>query len=445
MTILAFLLVIGVLVTFHEFGHYLAARACGVKVLTFSIGFGRKLLSWQRGETEWRLALIPLGGFVRMLDSREGEVPPQDRARAFDARPVWQRMIVISAGPIANLLLAVLLFSITMSGTQRSLQPVIGTVVSQTAAAAAGLQPGDRVQMVNGQPVSDWTALRSSIADVIADGDKLQLQVLRQQRQLTVRPDLERFNLQTLDQHTFARLGLLPVRYLPQVGAVLPDGAGARAGLKPGDRLLTVDGRPVRSWEAWVLWVQNHPGKLMQLQVQRDGKALSLALRPDAVEQDGQQLGRIGVAPAVDEAWLEQQWQSREVAPLEAVQAAVGRTMELSGSTLRMLLAMFTGTVSLDAISGPLTIAEFAGKSADAGWLSLLEFMALISVSLGVFNLLPIPVLDGGHLLYHVVELIRGRPLSERAYEVGQRVGMTFIMTVMLLALFNDFARLLAQ
>lgn len=445
MTILAFLLVIGVLVTFHEFGHFLAARACGIKVLTFSIGFGRKLLSWRIGDTEWRLALIPLGGFVRMLDSREGEVAPQDRERAFDARPVWQRMIVVVAGPVANLLLAVLLFSFTMSGAQRSLQPVIGTVVSQTAAAAAGLQPGDRVRAVNGRAVADWTELRSSIADVIADGDKLRLQVQRQQRQLTVQPDLERFNLQTLDQHTFARLGMLPVRYLPQVGTVLPDGAGARAGLQSGDRLLATDGKPISSWEAWVRWVQDHPGKLMQLQVQRDGKAISLALRPDMVEQDGLQRGRIGVAPAVDETWMQQHWQSRDVAPLAAVQAAIGRTVELSGSTLRMLAAMFTGTVSLDAISGPLTIAEFAGKSADAGWLALLEFMALISVSLGVFNLLPIPVLDGGHLLYHVVELIRGRPLSERAYEVGQRVGMAFIMTVMLLALFNDFARLLAQ
>ncbi|MEQ6290450.1 RIP metalloprotease RseP [Vogesella sp. GCM10023246] len=445
MTILAFLLVIGVLVTFHEFGHFIAARACGVKVLTFSIGFGRKLVSWQRGDTEWRIALVPLGGFVRMLDSREGEVPEADRARAFDARPVWQRMIVVVAGPLANLLLAVLLFSWTMSGAQTTLQPLVGTVVAQTAAAAAGLQTGDRVLAVNGRAVTDWSELRGSIADVIADGDTPQLRVQRQQRQLSLSLDLQRFNLQTLDQHTFAKLGLMPVRYLPQVGAVLPNGAAARAGLKADDRLLQVDGKPIGSWEAWVAWVQNHPGKTMRLQVQRGTQLLSLSLRPDAVEQDGQQVGRIGVAPALDMSWQQLLLQTKQVGAVDAIAAAVQRTADLSGSTLRMMLAMFGGTVSLDALSGPLTIAEYAGKSADAGFDALLEFMALISVSLGVFNLLPIPVLDGGHLLYHVVELIRGRPLPERAYEVGQRLGMAFIMTVMLLALFNDFARLLAQ
>ncbi|SCK23951.1 RIP metalloprotease RseP [Vogesella sp. LIG4] len=445
MTLLAFLLVIGVLVTFHEFGHFLAARACGIKVLTFSIGFGRKLISWQPGETEWRIALVPLGGFVRMLDSREGEVPAADAARAFDARPIWQRMIVVSAGPLANLLLAVLLFSWTMSGAQTTIRPLIGTVVAQTAAAAAGVQAGDRVLAVNGQPVADWTELRGTIADVIADGGKLQLRVQRAQLQQNLNFDLERFELQTLNEHTFAKLGLMPVRYLPQVGAVLPGGAGARAGLLTGDRLLAIDGRPVGNWEAWVAWVQNHPGRQVKLQVQRAGKLLLLNLRPDAVEQDGQQVGRIGVAPALDQAWMRQLLQGKQVPAGDAVVAALHRTVELSGSTLHMMFAMLTGTVSLDALSGPLTIAEYAGKSADAGLDALLEFMALISVSLGVFNLLPIPVLDGGHLLYHVIELIRGRPLPERAYEVGQRLGMAFIMTVMLLALFNDFARLLGQ
>ncbi|WP_174875168.1 RIP metalloprotease RseP [Vogesella oryzae] len=445
MTVLAFLLVIGVLVTFHEFGHFLAARACGVKVLTFSIGFGRKLFSWQRGETEWRIALIPLGGFVRMLDSREGDVPDGDRDRAFDARPVWQRMIVVAAGPVANLLLAVLLFSWTMSGMQTSQQPLVGTVVAETAAAAAGLRAGDRVLAVNGRNVQDWGELRGTLEDVIADGGKPRLLIQRQQQQLSVSLDLLRFNLQTLDQHTFARLGLMPVRYLPKIGAVLPGGAGERAGLRSGDVLLSVDDKPVVSWEGWVQWVQNHPGKLMQLRVLRSGKELPLSLRPDSVELDGQQLGRIGVAPVLDEVWLKQSLQTRYVGARDAVVAAVKRTADLSASSLRMMLAMFGGTVSLDALSGPLTIAEYAGKSADAGINALLEFMALISVSLGVFNLLPIPVLDGGHLLYHVVELIRGRPLPERAYEVGQRLGMAFIMTVMLLALFNDFARLLAQ
>ncbi|MFN4235781.1 MAG: RIP metalloprotease RseP [Vogesella sp.] len=444
MTLLSFLLVIGVLVTFHEFGHFLAARLCGVKVLTFSIGFGKPLWARTFGDTEWRLAWIPLGGFVRMLDEREAPVAPQDRQRAFNQRPVWQRMIIVLAGPVANLLLAVVLFSVTMSGEQTRLQPLVGTVAAQTAAAAAGVKPGDRVMAVNGEAVQDWGALREAMGMAIANDSRLELALQRDSQLLTARFDLPAFGLQQLDQNTLAKLGLMPARYLPQIAAVVPEGAAARAGLKAGDKLLTANGQPLASWEAWVQWVHNHPGQQFSVTVLRDGKPLQLQVRPDVVEQDGGSVGRIGAAPALDKTWMDSLTLSVQVAPGEAMLAALGRTVDLSWHTLSTLGAMITGGVSLEALSGPLTIAEYAGKSASVGLVALLEFMALISVSLGVFNLLPVPMLDGGHLLYHVAEWIRGRPLSDRVYEVGQRLGMAFILMVMTLALFNDFARLLA-
>lgn len=444
MTILAFLLVIGVLVTFHEFGHFLAARLCGVKVLTFSIGFGKPFFTRTIGETEWRVAWIPLGGFVRMLDEREAPVASQDRARAFNQRPVWQRMIIVLAGPVANLLLAVLLFAVTMSGQQSQLKPLVGTVLAQTAAAAAGVKPGDKVVAVNGEAVGDWGQLREAMGMAIANDGKLVLLLEQGGQQRAARFDLPAFGLSQLDQDTLGKLGLMPTRYLPQIAAVLPDGAAARAGLKAGDRLQAVNGQPLPSWEAWVSWIHNHPGQQLAVSVLRDGKLLQLPVRPDVVVQDGGNVGRIGAAPMLDKAWMASLTQRVTVAPGEALLAALKRTGELCRHTLSTLGAMVAGGVSLDALSGPLTIAEYAGKSADVGLMALLEFMALISVSLGVFNLLPVPMLDGGHLLYHVAEWIRGRPLPDRVYEVGQRLGMAFILMVMMLALFNDFARLLA-
>lgn len=444
MTVLSFLLVIGVLVTFHEFGHFLAARLCGVKVLTFSIGFGKPLWARTIGDTEWRLAWIPLGGFVRMLDEREAPVAPADRPRAFNQRPVWQRMIIVLAGPLANLLLAVVLFSVTMSGEQTRLQPLVGTVAAQTAAAAAGVKPGDRIVAVNGQRVADWGEAREAMGMAIVNDGRLELALQRQQQALTARFDLAGFGLEKFDQATMGKLGVLPARYLPEIAAVQPGGAAARAGLKAGDRLLAVNGKPLASWEAWVQWVHNHPGEQFTVSVLRNGKPLQLSLRPDVVAQDGGSVGRIGAAPAIDKPWLASLTQRVQVPFAEAMAAALARTRDLSWHTLGTLGAMVTGGVSLDALSGPLTIAEYAGKSADAGWVALLEFMALISVSLGVFNLLPVPMLDGGHLLYHVAEWLRGRPLPDRVYEVGQRLGMAFILMVMMLALFNDFARLLA-
>ena len=443
-TLLSFLLVIGVLVTIHEFGHYLAARRCGVTVLEFSIGFGKPLFSWKLGETIWMVSWIPLGGFVRMLDGREEGLSEAERARSFAACHPWQKILISIAGPAANLILAVALFFVVMLGEQTRMLPYAGTVAPQSAMAAAGLQAGDRIVTVNMQPVADWSSLRGRLSDAIAlDGD-MRLVVERDSAMQTLNVDLAAFGLTKLDERSLGLLGVVPVRYQLALGDLDPKGAASRAGLKRGDRLLQMDGQRIESWAAWVSYVQARPERDIRLQYSRDGQLADVVLKPSRHEIGDKAVGRIGAGPLPDEAWLEKIRHIVHVGPLEALQQAFARTVDLVSSSLRMIVAMFSGSVALDALSGPLTIADYAGKSANLGLVPLLEFMALISISLGVFNLLPVPMLDGGQLLYHVAEWIRGRPLSDRAYEIGQRVGVAFIAMVMLLALFNDFGRLFA-
>ncbi|MGL6070865.1 RIP metalloprotease RseP [Craterilacuibacter sp.] len=443
MTVLAFLLAIAVLVTFHEYGHYQVARWCGVRVLRFSIGFGKPLLRMQRGDTEWVLAAIPLGGYVKMLDEREGDVNPADRHLAFNTQSVYKRIAIVVAGPLANFLMAIALFWVVLLPGGQAIHPLVGTVVQQSAAAAAGAQPGDRILAINGQTTPNWEAISDAVSQGIASEGKLELSVEQfgVRRELSV--DLPRFGLDQLDEKSLGKLGLMPARYLPKIAMLEPDGAGAKAGLKVGDTLLAMDGVPVKTWADWVQVVQNHPGKAMQLSVARGGQTLDLTLRPDTVMQGGVALGRIGAAPEVDRAWSQALVYPVDYTPLQALTAALGKTWNMSVTTLSMMGGMLFGQVSLDAISGPFTIADYAGKSAVQGWQSYLAFMAVISISLGVLNLLPVPVLDGGHLLYYVAEIIRGRPLSEQLQQLGQRIGFAIILALMVLALFNDLGRLL--
>lgn len=443
-TILAFLLVIGVLVTVHEYGHYLMARRCGVKVTEFAIGFGKPIFSWQRGETRWMLCWLPLGGYVRMLDSREAEVDLADVARAFDRVHPAKRILIALAGPAANFLLAIVLFFGVMQGEQTRLAAKVGTVAPESAMAAAGVREGDVIEAVNARQVSDWHQLRLALSDAVALDDGMTLHVRREGEGLALPVPLAAFGLAQLDEHTLSKLGVMPVRYRLELARVVPAGAADKAGLRVGDKLLRADGRQIASWAAWVSYVQARPGQSIKLEIDRQQQVQSIVLTVAAEEVAGQKVGRIGAAPAIDEVWMQGLQQIVVFGPVDAVVAAAERTWQLASSSLRMMGAMIMGSVSMQALSGPLTIADYAGKSADLGLVPMLEFMALISVSLGVFNLLPIPVLDGGQLLYHVAEWIRGRPLPERVFEIGQRLGMAIILMVMLLALFNDFGRILA-
>ncbi|TCP12146.1 regulator of sigma E protease [Crenobacter luteus] len=442
-TLLAFLVAIGLLVTFHELGHYWVARLAGVKVLRFSIGFGKPLFTWRRGETEWTLCPIPLGGYVRMLDEREGPVDAADLPRAFNTQPVGKRIAIVAAGPLANLVLAVLLYWVVLAQGQDWIRPWVGSVTPQSPAAVAGFQPGDKLLRVDGEPVGDWQGLRLELMQALAARDRVEVAVETAAGAPARRViDLARLAPQERERVIGGQLGLSPIRVLPVIGGIEAGGAAERAGLKIGDKLLSADGRRLASWEDWVATVSNSPGREIRVGVERAGKPLALTVRPDSRESDAGLVGRIGAAPTVDAAWRDAVRQTRELSVGEAALAAVAKTWETTTVSLKLLGWMVVGNVSWGNLSGPLTIASVAGQTAEQGWDAYLEFLALISVSIGILNLLPIPVLDGGHLMYYVAELIKGKPVSEKTQIIGQKIGLMLLGALMMFALFNDLSRL---
>jgi regulator of sigma E protease len=442
--LLSFLVVLGVLVVFHELGHYLVARWCNVKVLRFSVGFGRVVWSRKVGRdaTEFAVSAVPLGGYVKMADERDPDIAPQDRARAFNRAGVWQRIAIVSAGPIANLLLAVLLYAATFMAGVPGQKPVLAEPPPGSPAAAASVQEGDRVTAVDGVPVASSADLRWRLLKASGNDEA----VLR---------------VETIDRREAARVvslrGLAPADWegpfmqklglAANLGAPLVDQAVAgkpaeRAGIRAGDRILAVDGRPVRSPSDVAAATNAKPGAEVTFSVEREGRAQDVPVVTEATESNGKIVGIAGLRLKVDPAVAEPLAVTVRYGPLEALGQGARKTWELSVFTLKMLGRILTGDASLKNISGPITLADYAGQSAQAGMLTFVGYLALISISLGVLNLLPIPLLDGGQLLYYFAEVLRGRPLSDRAFEVGQRVGMALLAALMALALFNDFSRL---
>lgn len=444
LTMLAFLVAIGVLVIFHELGHYWVARACGVKVLRFSIGFGSPLLRWRSRQTEWVVCPIPLGGYVRMLDEREGPVPAHERHLAFNNQPVLKRMAIVVAGPLANLVLAALFYWIVIAQGVTQLLPLVGTVVPQTPAAAAGFVAGDRVLAVNGQPVANWQDLRMAFVEASANLEHpVRVEVEAASKKRVVRSiSVARFGEPALVAFSQGNPGLMPTRFLPVVSAVEDGGPAAKAGLKPGDRLLTADGRPVSSWEDWVSLIHNSPGKEVTARIARGNRLLDIKVRPAAVPADNELTGKLGVAPTLDQDWIKLLTVTHHSGMAEAGQQAVNKTFDTAWMSLKFLGRMLVGNASVDNLSGPLTIASVAGQTARQGLIAYLEFLALISVSIGILNLLPIPMLDGGHLMYYVAELVKGKPVSEQAQLFGQKIGFILLASLMAFALLNDISRL---
>jgi regulator of sigma E protease len=446
--VLAALIVLGPLIAIHEFGHFWVARRVGVKVLTFSIGFGPALLKWKdRKGTQYQLAAIPLGGFVRMADEREGEVAPEDLPRSFNRQPVWARMAIVAAGPLINLVFAVFLYWIIfMQGTE-TLRPIIGRVLPQTPAAVAGIEEGDEILAIDGKPVTDWESINYALIDRMGESGELNIRLLPagggETRELSL--TLNNF-LSGREIDPFREVGFKPYQppIDPVIGEVLKEGAGARQGLKEGDRVVSVDGRPVKSWQDFVEAVRAQPEQLLEVQVQRGAQVVALRLFPSGEKDDqGIVRGKLGIG--VREQSIEYPAayrQSVEHGPIESLGMAVQKTGTLIVFTLESMAKMVQGLISVNNLSGPITIAKVAGQTAAMGWMALLGFMALLSVSLGVLNLLPIPVLDGGHLVYHAIEGVMGKPLSERVQMVGLRVGIFMLMSLMLLAIFNDLSRL---
>lgn len=441
-TLIAFLVATGFLVTFHELGHYWAARWAGVRVLRFSVGFGRAL--WSRTDrhgTEWCIAPIPLGGYVKMLDAREAPVPPVWRGQDFGSQPALHKIIIVVAGPIANLVLAVLLYTVLFMGGVDYLRPAIGTVLPNTPAAMAGLRDGDVVSAVNDQQTDSWATLHMQLMDALSDPDS-DIQIVTEDGQRHI-PAAAHRDIEANPQ-AVAALGMMPQRLLLQVAAVMPDSPAEKAGLREGDVLVAIDDQPLHRWSDLVSRVRPAIGQSLALTVSRQGQSLQVNVTPVARDHHGQREGSLGVAPSVDREWLVSLKGTREEGLFGALALGVQKTWNDASLSLRMMYRMVLGSVSVDQISGPLSIAGFAGETAKRGLSAYLGFLALLSVSLGVLNLLPIPVLDGGHLLYHVAEWIKGSPVSERMQMFGQRLGLALLLSLMLLAIFNDFNRLFA-
>lgn len=442
-TLLAFMVAIGILVTFHELGHYAVAKLFGVRVLRFSIGFGKPLLSWRMFDTEWVLCPVLLGGYVRMQDEREGSIDPAERHRSFNVQPVLKRMAIVFAGPLANLLLAVLLYWVVIAHGVLEVRPWVGTVVNGSPAASAGFTPGDKIVSIDGQPVNNWQQVQMRLADMLDGREKpLPVSVIADGRPVVRSIDAQRFQAQFAQAFESGHVGLLSERYLPVVGALQPEGVAAEAGLKVGDRILAVDGNPLADWQAFINIVRDSPGKLLTLTIARQNKQLSIALRPALLETGDTFIGHVGLGPQPDMTWMKALQYTRQRDIAQAGVQAVHKTVTTSWMSVLFVGRMLTGTASVDNLGGPLAIANVAGLTARQGLITYLEFLALISISIGVLNLLPIPVLDGGQLMYYTAELIRGRPLSERIQMMGQRIGFALLFALMAFAMLNDISRL---
>jgi len=447
-TILAFILALGVLIAVHEFGHFWVARRMGVKVLRFSIGFGKPLWTWYgKGpdRTEYVLAAIPLGGYVKMLDEREAEVPAEELDRAFNRKPVGRRIAVVAAGPLFNFLLALVAYWVMFVNGVPGLKPIIGEVADGSLAAQAGLEPGQQIVAVNGQPTPTWTAVFDQILPSALRRDNAELTVSSERGgEREYRLPLRVLEGQVEPGRLVDTLGLRPYqpKIPPVVDQVTPGSPAAEAGLRKGDRVVSIDGEPVDDWTTLVEYVQARPGELLAFRVARNGQRLDLSIRPDAAAGDGEPVGRIGAGVKVDPALIERVRGELAYGPLRAIGESTAKTWDMSTLTLRMLGEMVIGRASVENISGPITIARYAKDSAAAGFSQFLNFLAIVSISLGVLNLLPIPVLDGGHLMYYIVESIKGSPVSAKTEELGQKIGIAMILGLMILAFYNDIARL---
>ena len=443
-TVVWFLVAIAILVVVHEFGHYLAARLAGVKVLRFSLGFGKPLFSrrFGRDQTEWVLAALPFGGYVKMLDEREGEVPAAEAHRSFNRASVWRRIGIVAAGPIANFLLAIVFYWALFLHGMPAMKPLIGEPPAGTPAAQAGLVSGDEIRRVNGADTPSFQDLRLELLRAGVACDPLVLELADGR---SVQLDAPPMDTENLERDTLRPLGI--VRYAPEIdpviGEVLPGGAAARAGFQSGDRLVAANGKAVTTWQDWVKLIRQHPSQALRIEYEREGQMHILTVMPDTVDENGQRIGKIGAGPKVDPSLMDDLMTEVRYGPVEALGRGAEKTWDMSLFTLEMMGRMVVGQVSWKNLSGPLTIADYAGQSATLGWISFVGFLALVSVSLGVLNLLPVPLLDGGHLMYYVAEVLTGRPVSERTMEIGSRVGMMLLLLLMSFALFNDLQRLI--
>ena len=450
-TLVSFLIALAILIAVHEFGHFWVAQRLGVKVLRFSIGFGRPLLSWRRGadQTEYVIAAIPLGGYVKMLDERESDepIPAAELDRAFNRQVLWKRAAIVVAGPLFNLLFAIIAYWGLFMAGDTGLKPVIGTVEPTSIAAEAGFQPGDHLLTIGERLTPSWEQALLALTVAAMDGQDLSIQVRDAHQQLRDRLiPREALSGLTEEPDLLERLGVTPQRpVIPAViGEVLPGEPAAEAGLQVGDRVRTVAGEPITAWRELVERVRQQAGQPLVLEIERPSVGVQqVTITPRAVEVEGQMQGRIGAGVQARDDLMAAYLVRIEHGPLESLGLAFTKTYEMSALMLRVMGRMLIGEASIHNLSGPISIAETAGRSASYGLEAFMQFLAVVSISLGVLNLLPIPVLDGGHLMFYLIEWIKGSPVSENALLQGQKVGFLLLAALMTLAFYVDLSRLL--
>jgi regulator of sigma E protease len=448
--VLAFLVAIGVLVAVHEYGHFWMARRMGIRVLRFSIGFGKTLWT-RRGKdgVEYAISAIPLGGYVKLLDEREGSIPPELAAEAYNRKPVWRRILVLLAGPFANFLFAAFAYWILFVAGVPALKPVIGEVSADSPMARAGLEAGDSIVAVGGDEVRTREGAVLAILDRLMDGVSIDLRVRGDEG--TGRERRVEVQLEGTDRHALTEPGaLLPglgfdfwYPTIPtEIGKIVPGSPAALAELREGDVIVAVDGQPVADFPALVKIVQPSPGKTLAFDVERGTEKFRVPIEVEALREGGRMIGRIGIQPVAGIEIPADMRALERFGPVDSIGRAVVKTWDMSVLTVRMIWNVATGDVSVKNLSGPINIAEYAGFSARQGILSFLSFLAVVSVSLFVLNLLPIPILDGGQIVYQLAEVVKGSPLSDRAQAVGQQIGILLLLMLMSFAFYNDLSRL---
>tara|TARA_Y100001960_G_scaffold207243_1_gene216383 strand:- start:2740 stop:4107 length:1368 start_codon:yes stop_codon:yes gene_type:complete len=449
LSIIAFIISVGLLITFHEFGHFSVARFFDIKVLRFSIGFGRPIYTrhFGRDRTEFTICLLPIGGYVKMLDDREGTVVQQEKAREFNGKPLWQRFLIVLAGPFFNFIFAIIAYSLIYTIGINALKPIIGHVETTSIASSSGFAEGQEILSINGLSTPTWPTVIDSLVNHVVSGDVVDIQVVNNSGEKQVLSlNLSSISIDEMaDGKLLNKLGLniVKLKLPPIIGEIEKNGPAQSSGLLQNDRIIAVNSNLVDSWQEWVEIIQENPDKSLNVELLRDEALINIELRPKNYEINGKNIGRIGARPAVNDDLYSSYFALEQYSLHLAILRAFDKTWEMSVLTLKVLAKMISGDASVKNLSGPISIAKYAGQSASIGATALLTFLAIVSISLGVLNLLPIPLLDGGHLVYYVIEFFTGKPVSDSVQMTGQQIGIVLLFGLMGLALYNDFVRLL--
>ena len=449
LSIIAFIISVGLLITFHEFGHFSVARFFDIKVLRFSIGFGRPIYTrhFGRDRTEFTICLLPLGGYVKMLDDREGTVVQQEKAREFNGKPLWQRFLIVLAGPFFNFIFAIIAYSLIYTIGINALKPIIGHVETTSIASSSGFAEGQEILSINGLSTPTWPTVIDSLVNHVVSGDVVDIQVVNNSGEKQVLSlNLSSISIDEMaDGKLLNKLGLniVKLKLPPIIGEIEKNGPAQSSGLLQNDRIIAVNSNLVDSWQEWVEIIQENPDKSLNVELLRDEALINIELRPKNYEINGKNIGRIGARPAVNDDLYSSYFALEQYSLHLAILRAFDKTWEMSVLTLKVLAKMISGDASVKNLSGPISIAKYAGQSASIGATALLTFLAIVSISLGVLNLLPIPLLDGGHLVYYIIEFFTGKPVSDSIQMTGQQIGIVLLFGLMGLALYNDFVRLL--